>query len=231
MTFVSGTLVSTVQAASNAHGLYVFNDVLFAGGQATISTKASGSAGVSAISYEFRMTGGSLTVRVEGTDPTDLTNVYALFCARVSLEGGTGSFTATGLAEQQSGLYYNSDTFSYSGGTFTFAGATSALLNYGDHTGINYSLGDGLVYASKYFDGSSPILWKSDADGILTSLLLRSSMSDFQYARFTQPVEHPETGDRFMTGLWAGTALLCLFAATGLAALRRRRQGASRRSE
>ncbi len=115
------------------------------------------------------------------------------------------------------GLCYSTDTLSYSGGTFTFTGPTSALLNNGSSTAINYSLNDdALVYASKSTSGTAPILWESDADGILTSLLLVPSMSEFLYVRFTQPVTPPQTGDVQTPLLWTGIALFVLLGAAGL---------------
>ncbi len=216
MAVASGSISSTLRAENTVYGLYALGNILFAGGQTVIDAKAPGVTGVMATSSEFRMTGGSITVNAEGTAGIAATNTHALFCATPVLEGGSGSFTVYGLAEYQSGLYYNSDTLSYSGGTFIFAGSTSALLSYGSHASLHYNLNNAaLVYASKYTDGRSPILWKSDADGILTSLLLIPSMSDFKYVRFTQPVDQPQTGDRRTPWLWMGIALCVLLGMTG----------------
>jgi len=224
MTVASGSISSTLRAENTAYGLFALGNILFAGGQTVIDAKAPDVTGVMATSSEFRMTGGSVTVSAEGTSAIAATNTHALLCATPVLEGGTGSFTAYGLAEFQSGLYYSSDTLSYSGGTFTFVGPTSALLKFGSSTGTRYIFNAAaLVFASKSTGGSSPILWKSDADGILTSLLVVPSMSDFKYVRFTQPVDAPQTGDSARPWLWAVLAFCAAICAGWMVIAARKR--------
>lgn len=232
LTVSSGSISSTLQAASTAHGLYAFGNVLFAGGEAVLVTRSSNTDGVAAIASEFRMTGGRLSVKAEGISATAGTVAIGLYCNTPVLAGGTASFTATGLAARQSGLQYRLDTVIHSGGTFTFVGGTSALLNDSVTTSIQYLLSDeSLVFASKSADGSAQLRWISDADGILTSLLLVPTMSEFHYALFTVPIDEPQTGDVARTGLWTGMMGLSLLAVAGLETLRRRRQGFKRRPD
>ena len=229
LTVVSGSIKSTLQAAVDAHGMYAFGGaILIAGGHTEIDTKAAGSVAVGAIYFEFRMTGGSLTVNVEGTSEDPELNTHGLVCTSSSLEGGTASFIVSGSATYQSGMYYQSNTLTYSGGTFTFAGGTSALINNGEHTYIQYNLSDdALVYASEYTDGRAPILWKSDADGILTSIMITGNMSDYHYVRFTQPqpvVQAPQTGDESNPWLWVGIAAAAVLLVVGAVLIVRRKR-------
>ncbi len=205
------------------YGIDAYGNLLISGGTISITGQADLYSGLGAGGDYFRMTGGSVEVDVRGDIVAN-----GIEATEVFLEGGTGSFLASGAPYGSYGIRVEDNTLNVLGPQFVVYGARAAIyfrLYHGGSPTYNL-LNSYYIVVSENAGYEECKLWHSEADGILGTS--RYGNSSFRYVEFTDVLPDclraaPQTGDDSAPLLWAGIALLMIAVAMAYSRAMKRR--------